>query len=117
VPSVRAAVRRWVCQVVGMLLGFGAVGVAMVVTGGPGLAASNVGDRGHAQGADDASVQRIDSLVARHHCWRSAAPRGAGIPGHAVVALPGHQARLTASDLGFDIWLHGREGTLYAFCP
>ncbi len=117
-PSLRGALRGWVCQVAGFVVGFLVVALVMLLTGGPGMAAGGVvvGRESDAPDADH-RPDRVARLVVRHHCWRSSAPEQAGIPGHAVVARSGRRARLVPAEVGFGIWLDDRPGTLYAFCP
>lgn len=64
-----------------------------------------------------AAVLRVDELIADHDCWSGAAPDPTVIPGHAVVTLPGEEPALLPADIGFEIWLEGRPGTVHAFCP
>ena len=61
-------------------------------------------------------VDPVASLRAGHDCWSGQAPADAGVPGHAIVTLPGQAPRLVRSKIGFDIWLEGRPGRLHAFC-
>jgi hypothetical protein len=67
--------------------------------------------------ATPAAVLRVDELVADHGCWTGAAPDPTVIPGSAVVTLPGREPALVPADIGFEIWLEGRPGTVHAFCP
>lgn len=59
---------------------------------------------------------RVERLVTSHDCWTGTAPDPAVIPEHAVVTLPGERSAYVSSEIGFDIWLHGKPGLLHAFC-
>ncbi len=61
-------------------------------------------------------VDPVATLVQKHGCWTGQSPPGVGVPGHAIVTLPGQAPRLVRSQIGFDIWLEGRPGRLHAFC-
>ncbi len=67
--------------------------------------------------ATPAAVLRVDELIAAHDCWSGDAPDPTVIPGKAVVTLPGAEPALLPADVGFEIWLEGRPGTVHAFCP
>lgn len=60
--------------------------------------------------------QAADQLIVKYDCWRGDdGPKGV-IPSHAVFMLPGQPVRYGSGDVGFDIWLHGKPGVLFAFC-
>jgi hypothetical protein len=55
--------------------------------------------------------------IEKFDCWTGKTDQKT-IPGHAIVSLPGDDSvKRVNSQIGFEIWLEGREGTLYAFCP
>lgn len=109
--SLGEALRRTGVRLVAALAGATVVIVVAMATL-PQFTNNNHDVRGASAGPTD----RVVRLISHHHCWTGTAPKDV-IPGHAVVTLPGHRARLVPADRGFAIWLDGAPGVLHAFCP
>lgn len=61
-------------------------------------------------------AERTEALAERNHCWtESTAPQDV-VPSKALVTLGEGGPHVVKADIGYDIWLEGRPGTLHAFC-
>ncbi len=109
-PTLRTVLGAAVGKVVAMTVGFLVVlAVGLLALPGAAVVTAERPPR-------PTVVDPVASLVRANACWYGQAPADAGIPGHAVVTLPGQEPRLVRSQVGFDIWLEGRPGRLHAFC-
>lgn len=81
----------------------------------PQLMAYEQADQAPAVTPEQRRAAVVDELVAAHGCWTGRAPKGI-YPTRAVVDT-GSGPRLTASAVGFGIWLDGDAGEHFAFCP
>lgn len=87
-----------------------------VVAGSYSVAAHAAGHDADAH-AQRAVVDRVTTLVSRHHCWSGESPPGAPDATRAIVTLPDDRTRVVPADTGFGIWLEGDPGVVHAFCP
>ena len=110
VPSLRTVLLRAVGRLAGAGVGFVVVlAVGLVLVPRSTLVTAERPPR-------HTVVDPVASLVQTYGCWHGQPPAGVGVPGHAIVTLPGQAPRLVRSQVGFDIWLEGRPGQLHAFC-
>lgn len=98
------------------LLGLGIVSIVATVVA---ILAANSGTVTVTPTGAPESVTIPQQMLEDHDCWSGPAPADmvGKLPSHAVVELDARRGpQYVNSSIGFDIWQHGRAGTLYGFC-
>ena len=111
-PTRNRTLRSLILRTTATNLAATAVGV-LVWSAGGGVAGDTTASWSQ---SPETAVSRVETLLARHHCWSGRAPVGAPAPTHALVTPPGGRAHLVPAAVGYGIWLDGKPGVLHAFC-
>lgn len=127
--TLRGALLQGVTVSLAWGLGLGAGGlVATSQTGGPPWTTTDASQRAGAP-TPEQDRQRTEAEAAAAHlrtllagtagkdCWTGQAPADNPIPTYAVVTREGAaRAAYVPAQVGFEIWLDGKPGTLHGFC-
>lgn len=100
-------IRRALGTLLGFALGFGVIAIYLATTDVSNVATADA----------EPGPSRVERLIERYDCWTDANEPPEEIPAYSIVTLPGQRAERLPAVVGFGIWLDGKPGQVWAFCP